>query len=250
MLDNDEIRWMKSTANELNNLLLVINESARFLEDLCNPVPENRKYFAMLRDGVERAAQVTQGMRKRIGEYEQGGLGRNVLDGNHATPLVGPDVPPENREATSPDKLRTSFKELDITNPDGSKELILIVDDDNSVIFLTKRILADEGYRVISACDGHECLKIYKRLRQKIALVILDFEMPIMHGSEVFIQLRFMNPHICVVASSGIVEQEQMREMLAKGLRGFIPKPFTAQKFLLQVRSVLDSTKGAGLPYC
>jgi len=44
-----------------------------------------------------------------------------------------------------------------------------------------------------------------------------------------------------VVLSSGFAEQERLRSMLARGLRGFIPKPYTQQKLLAQIRSVLDT---------
>jgi hypothetical protein len=45
------------------------------------------------------------------------------------------------------------------------------------------------------------------------------------------------------VLSSGFAEQERLRGMLARGLRGFIPKPYTQQKLLTQIRAVLDSLR-------
>jgi CheY-like chemotaxis protein len=53
-----------------------------------------------------------------------------------------------------------------------------------------------------------------------------------------------INPQVPVVLSSGFTEQDKLKWMLAKGLRGFIPKPYTQQKLLLQVRSTLDAMKG------
>jgi len=73
--------------------------------------------------------------------------------------------------------------------------------------------------------------------------VFLDFTMPIMDGAEVFDELRQINPRAPVVLSSGFTEQDKLKFMLAKGLRGFIPKPYTQQKLLLQVRSTLDAIK-------
>ena len=60
MLDPEEIRWVKSTANELNNLLQVITDSSQVLEDLCAGNPQTESYFAILRNGVDRAAKVTR----------------------------------------------------------------------------------------------------------------------------------------------------------------------------------------------
>jgi CheY-like chemotaxis protein len=139
--------------------------------------------------------------------------------------------------------LGSEFSDIKIANPGGTKELIMIVDDEAFVTLLALRVLTDDGYRVITARDGFECLAIYKRLKEKISLIIMDFTMPIMDGSEVFDELRVINPRVCVVLSSGFTEQEKLRGMLAKGLRGFIPKPYTQQKLLLQVRTTLDTLK-------
>jgi DNA-binding NarL/FixJ family response regulator len=45
--------------------------------------------------------------------------------------------------------------------------------------------------------------------------------------------------------SSGFAEQEKVRAMLSQGLRGFLPKPYTQEKLLSQVRSTLDAIRGA-----
>lgn len=235
MLDADEIRWVKSTANELNNLLQVITESSQFLEKACEPSPETQKYFDMLHNGVERAAQVAKMMLVHAGEFERGVHGPKVFD---VAPASEPAKPPPGGaegDLGGPD--------VKIMNPNGPKEIIMIVDDEAFVTMLAQRVLIDDGYRVITARDGFECLDIYKRLKDKISLVILDFTMPIMDGSEVFDQLRLINPRACVVLSSGFTEQEKLRAMLAKGLRGFIPKPYTQQKLLLQIRTTLDAFK-------
>jgi len=48
---------------------------------------------------------------------------------------------------------------------------------------------------------------------------------------------------VAVVLSSGFTEHDNLRIMLSKGLRGFIPKPFSRQKLLMQVRATLDALK-------
>ena len=74
-------------------------------------------------------------------------------------------------------------------------------------------------------------------------MVILDFTMPIMDGADVFNELLLMNPRVPVVLSSGFTEQDRLRGMLAKGLRGFIPKPYTSDKLLAEVRTTLDALR-------
>ena len=59
----------------------------------------------------------------------------------------------------------------------------------------------------------------------------------------VFEELRSINPKVNVVLSSGFAEQTKIASMLAQGLRGFIPKPYSREKLLEQVRSTLDAAR-------
>src|SRR5579862_582475 len=171
MLDPEEIRWVKSTANELNNLLQVITESSQFLEKLCPESLESRRYFDIIHNGVERAAQVTRLMLDRVGKYEQTSF---------RPPGVGATPAPlragiTNRNLGPVSASRGETGEVKIWNEEGAKELIMIVDDEDFVTVLAQRVLADAGYRVIIAKDGFQALNIYKKFREQIELVILDF---------------------------------------------------------------------------
>ena len=229
MLDTEEIRWVKSTANELNNLLQVISESSQFLETLRSGSSESARYFEILRGGIERAGKVTQMMVERVGGY-------NADTAEKSAPAPAPvakmlSFAPAGGGAT----------DVKIANPGGARELVMIVDDEDFVTMLAQRVLTDEGYRVVTARDGFQAIALYRKLRDEIALIILDFTMPVMDGSDVFHELIEINPKVPVVLSSGFAEQGRLQSMLARGLRGFIPKPYTHQKLLSQVRSTLDA---------
>ena len=238
MPSSDELHWVKSTANELNNLLQVITESSQFLQRFTGGNPEAARYYDMMRSAVDRAAQLSRTMLDRSGQAEN-------------PPKVHP-FPGPGSFGTAPAPVHqggfssgdSQHADVRIANAEGPRELIMIVDDEDFVTLLAQRVLTDEGYRVVTARDGFQALDIYKKLQDKIELVILDFTMPIMDGSEVFSELRMINPQVPVVLSSGFTEQDKLKWMLAKGLRGFIPKPYTQQKLLLQVRSTLDAMKG------
>ena len=135
----------------------------------------------------------------------------------------------------------------EIKNPQGKRELILLVDDEAQVAELAAEMLAEEGYKVIVAHDGFEALRIYQQMGEQIGLVILDFFLPVMDGDAVFDELRSLNPNIAVVLSSGFAEQSKLGNMLAQGLRGFIPKPYSRAKLLEQVRSTLDVSRQAAV---
>ncbi len=126
-------------------------------------------------------------------------------------------------------------------NPKGSREYILLIEDEAQVAALTAEMLVGEGYRVILAHDGSEALKIYRDIGKQIGLVILDFFLPVMDGDTIFDELRVLNPEVDVVLSSGLAEQQKINAMLSQGLRGFIPKPYSSQQLLAQVRSTLDA---------
>ncbi len=126
-------------------------------------------------------------------------------------------------------------------NPKGTREYILLIEDEAQVAALTVETLVREGYRVILVQNGFEALKIYRNIGKQIGLVILDFFLPVMDGDAVFYELRVLNPEIDVVLSSGLAEQQKINAMLGQGLRGFISKPYSSQNLLAQVRSALDA---------
>lgn len=224
-MNAEESQWVKSTATELNNLLQVISESAQLMDGLPQQSEESKKHINIVRSSADRATAVTNLMLARVAE--------SMPEQEESVPAMAPGAP----------VVTDRGDPIEIANPEGKRELIMIVDDEPFVTMLAERVLTDEGYRVITAKDGFNCLDIYRKLQKEISLVILDFTMPIMDGSEVFEELCEINPKVSVVISSGFAEQDQLRGGLAKGLRGFIPKPYTQQKLLQQVRSTLDSVK-------
>ena len=242
MLDADDHDWLKATTNELNNLLQVISESGQVLESLCPPTAETEKYFAILRQGVQRAARVAGGMAGRVGGSGAGsaGLLEDQSPGG-AEAVALPDVPPLPPKPSAGPLVPPLTGDVRVHNPSGTRELVMIVDDEDFISMLAQRVLADEGYRVIVARDGFQAIDMYRKLRDQIALIILDFTMPVMDGADVFAELLEINPEVPVVLSSGFAEQGRLQSMLARGLRGFIPKPYTHQKLLSQVRSTLDA---------
>ena len=81
---------------------------------------------------------------------------------------------------------------------------ILVVDDEESVRFLYKEELEEEGYRVITAEDGEEALR--KVRADKPDLITLDIRMPGMDGIEVLHRIREMDKDIPVIMSTAYGE--------------------------------------------
>ncbi|MBA7613021.1 Sensor kinase CckA [subsurface metagenome] len=122
----------------------------------------------------------------------------------------------------------------------GGDELILIVDDEESIRFLAKDILEGHGYTVLSAENGAKAINVYTKNRDEIDLVILDIVMPKMGGEKTFLRLKKINPEVKVLLSTGYSQNGKAKKILDSGVKGFIQKPYQVNKLLSKVRSVLD----------
>jgi CheY-like chemotaxis protein len=232
--------------------------------DLARQHKGEYNYIEMLGERVELASKTAQELFDRVTS--------RILEGSSAKAKHAPDPsrPPEFKVVRSvsdhapqkrlpladksrgkaPEKKEKAIPrtaaippEIAVLNPSGLRELILLVDDEMEIAELASTMLTDEGYRVVLAKDGFEALKIYQRIGNHIGLVILDFFLPVMDGDAVFDELRELNPNVAVVLSSGFAEQSKLGAMLAQGLKGFIPKPYTSEKLLEQVRSTIDAAR-------
>lgn len=125
--------------------------------------------------------------------------------------------------------------------PRGGTETILLVDDEEFVRDLGKRILERSGYTVLSAANGKEALKLHRREREKISLVILDLIMPEMGGKQCLEKLLKIAPKARVLIASGFAANGQTKEAIETGARGFVAKPYDIRQMLQAVREVLDS---------
>ncbi len=120
-------------------------------------------------------------------------------------------------------------------------ETILLVEDEDLVSDVTKRILERGGYTVLTAANGKEALDLYLKKRGMISLVILDFIMPEMGGKECLEQLREIDPNVKILVTSGYCRDGMAKEVIASGAAGFIRKPYDSKRMLTAVREILDS---------
>jgi two-component system, cell cycle sensor histidine kinase and response regulator CckA len=120
-------------------------------------------------------------------------------------------------------------------------ESILLVDDEEYVRELGKRILERAGYKVITASNGKEALDIYEREKSNIGLVVLDLIMPQMGGEKCLEDLLKINPHVKVVVSTGHSVDARERLHVGSLAKGFVNKPYQIKQLLEVVRQVLDA---------
>ena len=121
----------------------------------------------------------------------------------------------------------------------GKGELILVVDDEESILEITKETLSAFGYDVITAADGAAALAEYGARKNEIALVITDMMMPILDGQQTIFALRSMNPAIKIIGCSGLATGGKHPHNSAGDADAFITKPYTAENLLQTIARVL-----------
>lgn len=124
----------------------------------------------------------------------------------------------------------------------GNGEQILIVDDELSVLQVSKEILEAVGYRVLTAADGAEATALFASAEKgSIDLVITDMNMPLMDGSSTIRALRRLDPNLRIVVSSGLLTDVNSAGVAGLEIQGYLNKPYTADQMTLMVSKVLKN---------
>ncbi len=117
---------------------------------------------------------------------------------------------------------------------------ILVVDDEDLVLQVARRVLEHAGYKVLTAADGREGLELFERHARDISLVLLDLTMPRMDGGETVRELRRVRDDVKVLLTSGYDEEEATGGLEGSQLAGFIQKPYVAAALLSKVREAMQ----------
>jgi PAS domain S-box-containing protein len=132
----------------------------------------------------------------------------------------------------------------------GGNETILLVEDQELVRRLAKRLLNSNGYHVIEAEHGGEALEKYIGYAGEIELLLTDVVMPQMSGKQLYDRLAKLTPELKVLYMSGYTENVIAHHGVLDEGTNFIQKPFNRVEILQKIRSVLDtnSTDKGKLP--
>ena len=125
-------------------------------------------------------------------------------------------------------------------------ELVLVVDDEDGILRVARRLLERHGYRVLVAANGEAALELYSQHRREIAVVLTDMAMPIMDGPALILALRRINPDVRIVGSSGFTLTPAMAKAAQDGTTHFIAKPYTGDALLAMVQAVITAPAPAG----
>ncbi len=159
---------------------------------------------------------------------------RNEPDGGAALTLYLPAVEPTTREGAPPPA------------PDApAGETILLVEDEEQVRRLARRVLERAGFVVVEAGDAEAALRRANRHPGTIHLLLVDMMLPGLSGRELAAQLAIHRPAVKVLYISGTADDAIGRhQVLAPGTE-FLQKPFALHQLVRKVRKVLDSPSRA-----
>ncbi len=122
---------------------------------------------------------------------------------------------------------------------------VLLVEDDDGVRSLARRVLARHGYTVLEAFDGSEALRISEQHRGSIELLVTDVVMPELRGPEVAERLLRLRPELKVLYMSGYTDEEILHGV-SEHEAAFLQKPFTEIALAEMARAVLDGRPPTG----
>ena len=120
------------------------------------------------------------------------------------------------------------------------RETVLLIDDEEMILDVSAKMLELLGYQVIIASGGKKGIQTYEQNKDRIDLVILDMIMPEFGGRESFDNMIRINPSVRVLLSSGYSLDSQAKEIMQRGCKGFIQKPFTMAELSKKIREILD----------
>jgi hemerythrin-like metal-binding protein len=122
--------------------------------------------------------------------------------------------------------------------------VILVADDEDALRTVAVSALRRLGFDPLEARDGLEALQVYEANRDRIRLVLMDLTMPRMDGEEAYRALRRAGAMVPIILSSGFGQEEAYQRFRAKGLAGFLQKPYRLQDLDRTVRDALEGKDG------
>lgn len=145
------------------------------------------------------------------------------------------------------DKAVNSTRSSSSPLPVGHGELVLVVDDEQSVLKLAKNLLETHGYRVLTAGDGREALATFSVHCAAIRAVIIDLMMPNLGGGSTIKEMRARASSLPIIAISGASPQDgEAGDYVGEGIV-FLSKPFTVQRLLTALQDALASMEAAAI---
>jgi len=116
-------------------------------------------------------------------------------------------------------------------DPSAPARHILYLDDDDTLVFLVRRLLERRGHRVTAFTDQREAIEAVRQQPTAFHLMLTDYNMPGMSGLEVAREVLALSPSLPVAVASGYITDELQAEALAAGVREVVFKTDAVESF-------------------
>ncbi len=147
--------------------------------------------------------------------------------------LYFPLVPPENSAGQVSNEQSAGL---------AGSEHIMVVDDQDAVLRVTRKILQTLGYQVTICASSREALELFTSKPDDFDLVITDLTMPGLTGLELCVAIQKCSDTIPVILCSGYGAKLSQEKLKSTGFAAWFTKPVTLQKLATTIRSVLDDS--------
>jgi CheY-like chemotaxis protein len=123
---------------------------------------------------------------------------------------------------------------------DSPPRHILYLDDDDTLVFLVRRLLERRGYRVTAMLNQQDAISAVRDNPTGFDLLLTDFNMPGMSGLEVAKAVLAINPALPVAVASGYITDELQADALAAGVREVVFKTDAVEDFCAMVARLVN----------
>ena len=127
------------------------------------------------------------------------------------------------------------------SRPSAAERTILVLDDEADVRKMVAAMLTSNGYKVLTAENGDNAIKAFKKSKQPIDLLLLDVVSPGMSGPMVADRIAELQPGLRVLFMSGYGSTNVVQRYVVEKGYALLTKPFTEPQLAKKVREVLEA---------
>ena len=121
--------------------------------------------------------------------------------------------------------------------------LVLVIDDDPSILDNLEFNLKLYGYSVLKATNGSEGVDVFKRHRQEIDAIVTDMKMPGLSGLDVIKNILAIDPDVGIIVFTGHGDTENAVAAMREGAVNYIQKPFRMEDLILSIENAMEKRK-------
>jgi two-component system cell cycle sensor histidine kinase/response regulator CckA len=111
------------------------------------------------------------------------------------------------------------------------RRTIMVVDDDTALLESVQYLLHEAGFNVLKSDRGVKGLEVFDFIPSDVRVILLDYQMPELDGERTLQLLRKINPHVKIVAFTGVA-MEELPSGYRNGVDKIVTKPFDSAELI------------------